>query len=704
MRTLPRNHPATLMLAISFLVSIAATSCGGGGGDKPGPTPTTENLSVSPSTLTLAAGASGTVNVTSNVAWTVSAPSGYTATPTSGSNNGTITVKASSTAAGGTLTIKGKSKSATVTLSTSATGVITVDPESVTLSADAGSTTFKINCTGSWSITLPNPKPTWLTGVTPASGTGNATVTINTGKYLEKTKGQTFLTIKSGSNSKYLTITKEAAKNNPPTKPSGLKPTGGNIETITTFSWTASTDPDPSDKVKYTVMLSKDNSTWTSFDATENTSVMNKEELEKNTTYYYKVVADDGYEDGKTESDVVTFTTGSTKSYWADGEVRLYEVNADGSITEVSETSRPFKLIYTGDGYTQDLYKYGGQFDQEIDKGIKALFDIEPYRCYYNYFAVYKVAAFSNQAGMSSGSTEWSSASNKVDTKFKCSWEGGNSTGIGCDIDIVVDFISKAVGIAGATAAETYTNLSWSPVSIIINADQYAGTNIWSYVGGTGGMKMISVAQTPARHPSTSAYGGFEYTLRHEYGGHGIGLLGDEYVYQTTTPFPHDNEATFRNWQSRGAYCNTYLPNWDSTNSAWYSDSENCNLSLTPKVEGANWKTFADDVDNYAACNISLHPGSALYGVGVYRSENSSCMINNIPHFNTISRWKIYCRIKITAGETPTVEDFVAHDFDKTNSYGSAAPSTKAAATAPARRCSGPMLIDPSHKKPYFLK
>ena len=79
-------------------------------------------------------------------------------------------------------------------------------------------------------------------------------------------------------------------------------------------------------------------------------------------------------------------------------------------------------------------------------------------------------------------------------------------------------------------------------------------------------------------------------------------------------------------------------------------------------------------------------------------------MINNIPHFNTFSRWKIYCRIKITAGETPTVEDFVAHDFDKTNSYGSAAPATKAAATAPARRCSGPMHIDPYHKKPYFLK
>ena len=380
----------------------------------------------------------------------------------------------------------------------------------------------------------------------------------------------------------------------------------------------------------------------------------------------------------------------------------MYEINPDGSITEVSSTSRPFKLIYTGDGYTQDLYKYGGQFDEEIDKGIKALFQVEPYKYYYNYFAVYKVAAYSNEAGMSSGSTNWDEATTKVDTKFKCSWEGGNSTGIGCDTKTVEEYAAKCPGYKGATDAETRTNLSWSPISVIINADQYAGTNIWS--SGMGGMKMISIAQTPARHPSSGSYGGFEYTLRHEYGGHGIGLLGDEYVYYSSTAYPHNEESTFRYWQGIGAYCNTYLPNWDATNNGWYSDYENCNLGLTPKVEGENWKTFADMTDIYGACNIKLHAGSAIYGVGVYRSENSSCMINNIPHFNTISRWKIYCRIKITAGETPTVEDFVAHDFDKTNSYGSAAPATKAAATAPARRCSGPLHIDPYHKKPYFLK
>ena len=706
MRTIVRIHRLCAMLVASGIISLAATSCGGGGGkgDKPTPTPTTETLSVSPSTLTLAGGASGTINITSNVAWTVSASTGYTVSPASGSNNGTVKVTASASAAGGTVTVKGKSKTVSVTVSAPSAATITVSPESISIPAAAGNGTFTINCSGAWTITLPSPKPAWLSSVTPSSGTGNATVSVNTAKYTEKVKAQTFLTIKSGTNTKYLTITKEAATNTPPTKPTGLKPTGSGVETITTFSWTASTDPD-GDKIKYTVMLSKDGgANWTSLEATEKTSIMNKTELEKSTTYQYKVVADDGYEGGKTESDVVTFTTTSTKTYWADGEYKLYEVGPDGTPTEVSSTSRPFKLIYTGDGYTQDLFNYGGQFDQEVQKGIKALFQIEPYKHYYSYFAIYVIAAYSNEAGMSigstgstPGSTSWDEAAVKVDTKFKCTWAGGNSTGIGCNSTTVLEYAGKIPGMTSMAA------ITSSPISIIINADQYAGTNSWSFNSSWGGWKVLSIAMTPARHPASSSYGGFEYTLRHEFGGHGIGLLGDEYVYYNTTAYPQSNEGTFRIWQDQaGCYSNTYLPNWDTANNAWYSDYDHCNIGLTTTVEGANWKTFADQ-SKYSGCNINLHKGALMYGVGIYRSENNSCMINNVTHYNTISRWKIYCRIKITAGETPTVEDFMSIDTDVINPYASAAPSTKGA-TPDKRRCEGPLLMDPYHKKPYFLK
>ena len=680
------------LFVAAFFSCLFALSCSKGGGEK-----TVPSLSVDPTVLSLAPGASGTLNVTSNVAWTVTPPTGYTVSPSSGSNNGTVTVTASDSPTNGFLRVEGGGKSVSVALS-ALSPELSLSDNSASISYEDGKTaTFQISCNASWTVSMPSPKPDWLKSVTPLSGTGNSSVTITTGPYNQKTKSQVFLTVKSGSKTAYFTVTKEPAPNIPPTKPSGLQPTGTGVETITTFSWTASTDAN-GDNIKYTVMISKDNSSWTTVGTTENTSLKNSTPLDINTKYYFKVVADDGYEGGKTESDVASFTTTDTKSSWADGEVKQYDVNSDGSMTEVAlgSSERPVKLIFTGDGYTQDLFSYGGQFDKEIAAGVKALFEYEPYKTYYNYFTIFVVAAYSNEAGISVGS-DYEHRTTKVDTKFKCTWEGDGSTGIDCDADMVIEYASKCPGMKGSTENETCTNLTLSPISIIINADLYAGTNFW-LSDNWGGFKLISIAQTPAREPVYSSYDGFAYTLRHEYGGHGFGLLDDEYVYYTTQKYPKDDEESFRYWQNLGAFCNTYLPAWDNTSKNWYSDSEHCNLSLTAKVEGVNWNTFASR-DEYKATGIKLFEGCAYYGKGVYRSEQISCMDNNMPHFNTISRWKIYCRIKITAGETPSLEEFISKDYDKVNKYSSSAVTKSYS----RRKCMGPVLKDPYHKKPYRL-
>ena len=47
---------------------------------------------------------------------------------------------------------------------------------------------------------------------------------------------------------------------------------------------------------------------------------------------------------------------------------------------------------------------------------------------------------------------------------------------------------------------------------------------------------------------------------------------------------------------------------------------------------------------------------------GVFRSEQNSCMNNNIPYYSTISRESIVKRIKRYAGETYSFEDFVKND------------------------------------------
>ena len=53
-----------------------------------------------------------------------------------------------------------------------------------------------------------------------------------------------------------------------------------------------------------------------------------------------------------------------------------------------------------------------------------------------------------------------------------------------------------------------------------------------------------------------------------------------------------------------------------------------------------------------------------MHSKGMFRSEVTSCMNNNIPYFSTISRQAIVERIKYCAGETFSLEDFYANDSD----------------------------------------
>ena len=59
---------------------------------------------------------------------------------------------------------------------------------------------------------------------------------------------------------------------------------------------------------------------------------------------------------------------------------------------------------------------------------------------------------------------------------------------------------------------------------------------------------------------------------------------------------------------------------------------------------------------------VDMFEGGYMHSRGVFRSEQNSCMNNNIPYYNTISREAIVKRIKRYAGETYTFEDFVSND------------------------------------------
>ena len=72
------------------------------------------------------------------------------------------------------------------------------------------------------------------------------------------------------------------------------------------------------------------------------------------------------------------------------------------------------------------------------------------------------------------------------------------------------------------------------------------------------------------------------------------------------------------------------------------------------------WSHFIFD-DRYSV-RVDIFEGGYMHTRGVYRSEQNSCMNNNIPYFSAISRESIVKRIKRYAGEPYSFEEFVSLD------------------------------------------
>ena len=130
--------------------------------------------------------------------------------------------------------------------------------------------------------------------------------------------------------------------------------------------------------------------------------------------------------------------------------------------------------------------------------------------------------------------------------------------------------------------------------------------------------------------------------IQHEAGGHGFGKLGDEYIYHNAfidfcpcTCCDHDISGP----KSIG----------------WYD-----NLEMTGKMHEVGWSHLIFD-SRYSDI-VDIFEGGYMHSRGVFRSEQNSCMNNDIPYYSTISRESIVKRIKRYAGEEFSFEDFVAHD------------------------------------------
>lgn len=326
--------------------------------------------------------------------------------------------------------------------------------------------------------------------------------------------------------------------------------------------------------------------------------------------------------DGTSRSSEVVFQLDG-KDYQTRLSVSQYDYQyAEDEIITLQSASKGngVNIVILGDGFNaKDISE--GKLLRAMEETCNNFFSIQPYKAYKDYFNVYTAVPVSPESGIGTVNTI-------VQTRFNTASNGGVTRNGDDDYYEVLQYACKAPTVNN-------DNINRTLVIMIPNTEDYGGvTYMWS--DGT------AIAYCPM-----SDYGyplDFRGVVQHEAGGHGFGKLGDEYIYHNTfiqscncPCCPHAFEL--QAFQSLG----------------WFQ-----NLSLSGKMGDVPWRDFIfhEKYSNF----VDIFEGGFMHSRGVYRSEQNSCMNNDIPYYSTISRYEIYKRIMEYAGQSWSLEDFIEND------------------------------------------
>lgn len=581
-----------------------------------------ESITVSKTSLEWTVdGGRKTVDVTANCSWTVTTPDWVSAEPSSGTGNANIIVRAVKNTAverTGTLLISGGEAMAEIALAQAGVD-FSADRTVFEFDAEGTPLDFTITSTYDWTISISN-EASWVSAEPLSGKAGETTVRLTPAPFIDRTpRDRAFLTVNYATGFTMLTVS-QALPNRAPSKPELIAPENGAADTRTNpyFSWKPSTDPD-GDPVSYRLMVSEDGNTWNTT-STDQLRIRPAVSLSRNTQHLWKVQAVDNF-GAATDSDIRTLTTGDGGVY-EDGEVSLVQ-------TESAGAHNPVHLIFIGDGFVEEDYAEDGAFDQAVDTAVDALFSVEPYATYRDCFRISAVAVYSEERGATVKNDMTSVAKQNINTAFESVLEGGNSTAVSCNYQKVFTYAMTVPGIT----EEILRNAS---VFLLINIDAYAGTCMMESTGR-------SISMCPMGKDS------FGPVVIHEGGGHGFGRLLDEYRYYADR-LPDEEKANLKAWRDQDPYYGY-------------------NIDITGERSKVHWKHYFDR-PGYEA--VGMFEGGCLYGAGVWRPEQTSCMEDNRPYYNAPSREAIVRRIMRASGETFNMEDFIRNDKVKAD------PTTKA--------------------------
>lgn len=302
----------------------------------------------------------------------------------------------------------------------------------------------------------------------------------------------------------------------------------------------------------------------------------------------------------------------------------------DGDVITLNEATQGngVNVVFMGDCYdAADIA--AGNYLADLQEAVGHYFAIEPYKTYKDYFNVYAVLGVSDDSGMGTLNTI-------KDAKFGSTF--GEKNLVQPDMNTCFEYACKA---------PIDNNLAQTLIVLVENTTEYGGI---CYMYGDG----TALACCPK---SADAYPyDFRGIVQHEAGGHGFGKLADEYIYH--------------NAFISTCTCTDGCGHVDDFNrgkeNGWYR-----NLELTGDMNEVAWSHFIFH-PKYSNV-VDIYEGGYFHTRGVYRSEPTSCMNNNIPYFSAISRQAMVERIMEYAGEEFDLDTFIAKDIT------TAGPTTKSA-------------------------
>lgn len=314
----------------------------------------------------------------------------------------------------------------------------------------------------------------------------------------------------------------------------------------------------------------------------------------------------------------------------------------DRKVTVIQSGTKGLNVVFLGDGFIEEDI-INGTYDKIMREGCEAFFEYQPYSWFRDRFNVYYVTAVSKER-TNAKNTGLNGAQNSGSETVFSTLFTPYSTAVDGDKETVREYASLALGDDWATLVQN------ALIVVIANQKCHAGTCHMSF--SLDESVDYGICNSIVFMGRGLDEDNFKALIRHEAGGHGFGLLADEYYYE-------NESIDMQDWydlmyvQTLGFYRNVDIFIDDNL----YSQlPEGSGLEITTTAN-CYWKDLFGTANRYEDPDVEalgIYEGAFTMMYGFCRptfDSEKTIMYSNYGRYNAPSRRQIVYRLRHLAGE-----------------------------------------------------